>query len=127
MANDGSSEKIRSVPNLVRREGLAGLVSLCVVCLLAAMWDAPLQGPADPAGMPPDHVKAPWIFVGIQFMLYGLPSVIAGIFIPFAALVAITGIPLIGIDARVRTAAVSILFFGLFASALALTLLGYLT
>ena len=127
MAKDGPIEKIRSVPDLVRKEGLAVLVSLCAVCLPAAMWDAPLESPADPAGMPPEQVKAPWIFVGIQFMLYGLPSVIAGIIIPFAALVAITGIPLIGDETRGRTAVVNILFFGLLASALALTLLGYLT
>ena len=61
--------KTRSAPDLVRKEGLAVLISFAALCLLAGLIDAPLDGPADTGGIPSDDVKAPWIFVGIQFML----------------------------------------------------------
>jgi ubiquinol-cytochrome c reductase cytochrome b subunit len=84
-----------SVPDLLRKEVLAAVLSISAVALLSAWLDAPLQGPADIAGIPPEHVKAPWIFVGIQQMLRYLPAVIAGVLAPLAALAFSAAIPLL--------------------------------
>jgi len=89
--NKDRGATIPSVPDLLRKEVLAAVLSLCAIVLLSVALDAPLQAPADPSGMPPEHVKAPWIFVGIQQMLRYLPALIAGVLLPLAA-VAITAV-----------------------------------
>jgi menaquinol-cytochrome c reductase cytochrome b/c subunit len=53
-----------------------------LICAISALLDAPLQGPADIAAVPPDHIKAPWIFMGIQVLLRHLSALVAGILIP---------------------------------------------
>ncbi len=87
------SGKVRSVPDLVAKEMLAALASLAFLFLPAAVWDAPLGGPPNPTGIPSDHVKAPWIFLGIQQLLRYLPSFWAGIGIPLALLALLSAVP----------------------------------
>ena len=84
-----------SVPDLLRKEVLAAVLSISAVALLSAWLDAHLQGPADIAGIPPEHVKAPWIFVGIQQMLRWWPPWLAGVLLPAAALVTLAVIPVL--------------------------------
>jgi len=110
------------VPDLLRKEVLAAALSLCAILLLSGALDAPLQAPADPTGMPPEHVKAPWIFVGIQQMLRYLPAVIAGVLLPLAA-VAITAI-LPNLTTRKPRASV-LLFFAVWLLLGLATLWGY--
>jgi hypothetical protein len=86
----GNNSRIKSFPDLLRKEALAALLMLTLVCLVAALVDAPLDGPADPQGVPPENVKAPWIFVGIQQLLRYLPPVYAGIILPTAAFLAVS-------------------------------------
>ncbi len=113
--------KIPTVPQLVRVEAFAALAAGAFVCVLAAVLDAPLEGPADAGGIPAHSVKAPWIFLGVQQLLRFLPTVWAGIVLPFVALAGLAAIPLIPADKR-RLAVVW--FFAIILVSSALTLWG---
>lgn len=101
---------------------VAALVGLVALCILAAFIDAPIGGPADPAGLPAEHVKAPWIFVGIQQLLRYLPAIVAGVVFPLAALLIITLVPFSSSARRRLSAAV---FIFLTIATLVLTIWGY--
>ena len=118
------SPRIGSYPDLLRKEFVATLVSLAALCILAALIDAPVGGPADPAGLPAEHVKAPWIFVGIQQMLRYFPAIVAGVIFPVAALLIIALVPFSSSARRRLCAAV---FMFLTVTALVLTIWGYLS
>jgi len=115
--------RIKTVPYLVRKEGIALVISLAAVCLLGVLMDAPLERPADPDGIPAEHVKAPWIFVGIQLVLRYLSPLVAGIVVPLIAFCIVAFIPFSPGGAKTRWA----LFFGVVVAALILTVAGYLT
>lgn len=117
--------KTRSAPDLVRKEGLAVIASFAAVCLLAGLVDAPLDGPADTGGIPSDDVKAPWIFVGIQFMLRHISALIAGIIIPLVLLLTLALIPFLPRKTSYQRSALTVLFLGACAIAVALTIWGY--
>ena len=117
----GQTRRIRSVPDLLRKEGLAALIALAAVGLLSALVDAPLEGPADLAGLATEHVKAPWIFVGIQQMLQYFPPILAGIVIPLGLLLALALVPY---SYRSRTLT-RVLFFAVAAAVVVLTVWGY--
>ncbi|MBI4962622.1 MAG: hypothetical protein HY913_05035 [Desulfomonile tiedjei] len=124
MNQDHTSQtpRIRSFPDLLRKEVLAALAGLAILCVVAAAIDAPTGGPADPSGLPAENVKAPWIFVGIQQMLRHLPAIVAGVLIPLIALLIIAFIPFVSDSAtRLRAA----IFFGSSIAALVLTVWGY--
>jgi hypothetical protein len=121
------SSKIRSSPDLVRKEILAALVALTAVSLVSAVWDAPLQGPADPQGIPAQDVKAPWIFVGIQQMLRFASPFLAGVVIPVAALLIIATLAYLPQGKAGWRITSKILFFALLLIGAALTLWGYFT
>lgn len=89
----GDRARIPSVPDLLHKEALAACIVLAVVCLLSAGSDAPIGEAADPTGIPAEHVKAPWIFLGIQQMLRFLPASVAGIVLPLAALALLAAVP----------------------------------
>jgi hypothetical protein len=120
---DPSANRVRipSVPNLVSKEALAALAAGALVCVLSAILDAPLEGPADAGGIPAHSVKAPWIFLGIQQLLRFLPTGLAGIILPLTALAGLAVIPLVPSGKR-RFAAV--LFFGIVLVSSVLTLWG---
>jgi len=122
----GAAPKIRSLPDLVRKEFLAALVALAAVCLISAVFDAPVQGPADPEGIPSDNVKAPWIFVGIQQMLRYLPPLVAGVAIPFAALVLLASVPYLSSEKLLSRNTIRAVFSAIVLAAACLTLWGYL-
>lgn len=106
---------------LLKKEALCAFIFLTVACLLSALWDAPLDGPADPAGVPQEAVKAPWIFLGIQQLLRYLPPFQAGIVLPLIALGFLAGIPYLR---RIRGFPVRPLFYSLIAGGGALTVWG---
>lgn len=118
-----SVPKIRAIPDLVRKEALAALIAFAVVCLLSAVFDAPIHGPADPDGLPAAGVKAPWIFVGIQQIMKFLPPLSAGVLIPIAAGLLIAIVPFLP---RTRAIRFSI-FFGVVSAGLVMTIWGYLS
>ncbi|MEW6351660.1 MAG: hypothetical protein AB1646_21640 [Thermodesulfobacteriota bacterium] len=118
------ADRLGAVPHLVAKEGLAMLLSLVAIGLLAALGDAPTDGPADPEGIPPEFVKAPWIFVGIQVMLRDLPAVLGGIVLPLAALSLVALIPWFPQRTLLARIAGTATFLGLCVGAGALTLWG---
>jgi hypothetical protein len=118
---------IRTVPALLQNEIVAALISLAVLCVISGLFDAPIEGPADPRGIPGDHVKAPWIFVGIQQLLKWLPPFIAGVLIPVAVMAALPVIPYTSPERGRVPLAVKLLFVGLLAASCVLTLWGYLS
>jgi hypothetical protein len=118
----GDQPKGRSFPDLVQKEALGAGLAFAFVCVMAAAWDAPIQGPADEAGIPADNVKAPWIFVGIQQALKHLPSLAAGIVLPLTVVLVLMLLPFLGED---RKPLAGRLFAAIILSTIALTLWGY--
>jgi quinol-cytochrome oxidoreductase complex cytochrome b subunit len=114
--------KIKSFPNLVRKEALAALLALALLAIVSAVLDAPVSGPADPSGVPDAEVKAPWIFVGIQQTLRHFPPFFAGVILPFAAILMLALIPYCGDKNR---KSVFLIFFSIVLASLVLTLWGY--
>ncbi len=113
--------KIKSFPALVHKEGLAAIMAAAALLLLSSIADAPLQGPADPAASASPHIKAPWIFVGIQFMLKFIPPLVAGVLIPLGLLMVWAGLPFLRASQRQKRWA----FFSTLLAAVACAFLGY--
>ena len=114
--------RVKTVPDLVEKELIALLSACSILILVSTFLDAPLGGPADPNALPMENVKAPWIFVGIQQMLRFLPPWLAGIFIPFMAILLLAALPMLIRQRRLGLA----FFFGILVVGLILTLWGYL-
>ncbi len=57
---------------------------------MSAFLDA---GPAHHAGPEPAELRAPWIFVGVQYLLRTVPPLLGGIVVPLLMLVALAAIP----------------------------------
>jgi ubiquinol-cytochrome c reductase cytochrome b subunit len=121
--NSARHEKIPSVPHLLRKEALAAVLVLTLALLIATLFDAPIEGPADPSGIPDEHVKAPWIFVGIQQALRYFPPFGAGVLFPLAALALLGLIPFLNRNLPKITTAI---FCGIVAAFLVLTVWGYI-
>jgi hypothetical protein len=115
--------RIKTFPDLVRKEAFAAVVAITAVFLISAVLDAPIGGPADPNGIPAEHVKAPWIFVGVQQMLRYLPTMVAGFLVPVAALLGLIAIPFASEKPNLP---VRLMFFAIILISLAVTAWGYL-
>jgi hypothetical protein len=59
---------------------------------IALMFNAPLEGLADPSHTP-NPAKAPWYFLGLQEMLHYFPPVVAGVLVPGLVVMALIVIP----------------------------------
>ena len=81
---------------LLRREGLAMLISSAVLILIASLIPAPLAAPIMDASMPlnPD-VRAPWFFLWVQQLLRYGSAFWMGVAIPLAVLILLGSIPYI--------------------------------
>jgi hypothetical protein len=117
-----TTPKTKSFPNLVRKEALAALLALASLAIISAICDAPVSGPVDPAGIPSTDVKAPWIFIGIQQTLRYFPPLLAGIILPFVAILAIALIPFV--HGKQRKSA-WLVFYSIVLASVVLTLWGY--
>ncbi len=93
---EGSEEerpaRVPSVPHLVLRELVLGLLLIAFVLLIAVLFNAPLAGEANP-GMSPDPAKAPWYFLGIQELLFHFHPLFAVLVIPLALVLGLLLIP----------------------------------
>jgi quinol-cytochrome oxidoreductase complex cytochrome b subunit len=85
-------ELVMSAPHLLVREVI--LVQICLIALALAslLFDAPLEGIADPSNTP-NPAKAPWYFLGLQELLHYFPPVVAGVLLPALALIGVVVIP----------------------------------
>ena len=115
--------KVKSHPFLTHRELAAIALCSAVLMLVSALLDAPLEGPADPNGIPSENVKAPWIFVSIQQTLKWMPAEVAGLILPLMAITLLMFIPYFRINLILKY----ILFLGVIFSALTLTIWGFLS
>ena len=61
-------KQVHSWPSALGRELVLFVITLLALSLAAIVWDAPLEGPADPSH-PPNPAKAPWYFLGLQEMV----------------------------------------------------------
>ncbi|MES0447577.1 MAG: cytochrome b N-terminal domain-containing protein, partial [Desulfobacterales bacterium] len=73
--------RVPTLPNLLVREVVVALVLLASILLFAMLFNAPLEGKANP-GLSPNPTKAPWYFAGIQEMLMHFHPLFALFIIP---------------------------------------------
>ena len=74
-------EPVSSIPNLLVREVAVGLALLAFVLLFAMLFNAPLEGKANP-GLSPNPTKAPWYFLGLQELLMHFHPLFSLVIIP---------------------------------------------
>ncbi len=110
---------------LVRHAVVAG-ATVAAVFALGVFYDAPLKEMANPNLTPP-VAKAPWYFAGLQELLAHFHPMVAGIFLPSAAVLFLAALPYLDRSSgwRVRDRKlVVILFTVLIVAAVGLTLVG---
>jgi len=89
-AND--EEKLQTYPEVLFRAAIAVELLAIALVLIALMFNAPLEGLADPSHTP-NPAKAPWYFLGLQEMLHYFPPVVAGVLVPTLVVMALIVIP----------------------------------
>lgn len=85
-------DKAMTYPETFLRLLTAIQVFVVGLVLMALMFDAPLEGIADPIHTP-NPAKAPWYFLGLQELLHYFPPVVAGVLIPGLVVTALVVIP----------------------------------
>jgi hypothetical protein len=90
-------EVAATAPHLLLREII--LFQLCVIVLavFALLFNAPLEGIADPQHTP-NPAKAAWYFLGLQELLHYFPPVVAGVLIPTLVILALVVIPYVRVN-----------------------------
>jgi menaquinol-cytochrome c reductase cytochrome b/c subunit len=94
----GPERTVLSWPHLVLRELLLFLVVFIGVVGFAMVFDAPLEGPANPLH-PTNPAKAPWYFVGIQ-ELVSYSAFFGGILVPGIVMVILLFLPYLDRDPK---------------------------
>ena len=90
-------ERVMTYPEVFFRVAVA-ITSLAIALVVVALlWDAPLEGLADPMHTP-NPAKAPWYFLGLQEMLHYFPPVVAGVLVPGLVVMALIIIPYFNIN-----------------------------
>ena len=85
-------DRIMTYPEVFFRAVVAIEVMSVALVVVALLWDAPLEGLADPMHTP-NPAKAPWYFLGLQEMLHYFPPVVAGVLVPGLVVMALIVIP----------------------------------
>lgn len=115
-------------PHLIVRHVVVGLGTIATVLALGVAFAAPLRGIANP-NITPEPAKAPWYFVGLQELLSHFDPLVAGIFVPAGALLALTFLPYFDrnplTESKYRRVAISI-FVTILVIAVGLTVIGAL-
>ncbi|HHP7233810.1 MAG TPA: cytochrome b N-terminal domain-containing protein [Desulfobacterales bacterium] len=91
-------QRVTTLPNLLVREAVTALALIAAVFLLAALFHAPLAGPAN-QGLSPNPTKAPWYFAGLQEMLLHLHPTFAVLIVPALLTIGVLLIPYLRYDA----------------------------
>jgi len=87
-----TEDQIQTFPEVLFRAAVAIEVLAIVLIFIALMFNAPLEGLADPSHTP-NPAKAPWYFLGLQEMLHYFPPVVAGVLVPGLVVMALIVIP----------------------------------
>src|ERR1700758_4179878 len=90
-------ETIQTFPDVLFRTAVAMEVMAILLVLIALLFNAPLEGLADPSHTP-NPAKAPWYFLGLQEMLHYFPPVVAGVLVPGLVVIALVVIPYFNIN-----------------------------
>ena len=86
-------------PHLIEREKAVALILLAFVIVIAIVFGAPLDLPANP-GTSPNPVKAPWYFVGLQELLLHVHPLFAILVIPSTLILALIGVAYLPQDGK---------------------------
>ena len=90
-------ERVMTYPEVFFRTVVAIEVLSIALVVTSLLWDAPLEGLADPMHTP-NPAKAPWYFLGLQELLHYFPPVVAGVLIPGLVVMALIVIPYFNIN-----------------------------
>jgi hypothetical protein len=90
-------DRVMTYPEVFFRAAVAIEVLAIALVVVALLWDAPLEGLADPMHTP-NPAKAPWYFLGLQEMLHYFPPVVAGVLVPGLVVMALVIIPYFNIN-----------------------------
>jgi menaquinol-cytochrome c reductase cytochrome b/c subunit len=90
-------ETVMTHPEGFLRVAIAVEALTIILLWIALLWDAPLEGLADPMHTP-NPAKAPWYFLGLQELLHYFPPVIAGVLIPGLVILALLVIPYFNVN-----------------------------
>src|SRR5271166_3024189 len=90
-------DRVMTYPEVFFRAAVAIEVMTAALVIVALLWDAPLEGLADPTHTP-NPAKAPWYFLGLQELLHYFPPVVAGVLIPGLVVMALIIIPYFNIN-----------------------------
>src|SRR3974377_2225494 len=85
-------DRVMTYPEVFFRATVAIETLAIALVITALLWDAPLEGLADPMHTP-NPAKAPWYFLGLQEMLHYFPPVVAGVLVPGLVVMALIVIP----------------------------------
>ena len=87
-----TEDQIQTFPEVLFRAAVAIMTLAVVLTWMALLFNAPLEGLADPSHTP-NPAKAPWYFLGLQEMLHYFPPVVAGVLVPGLVVMALIVIP----------------------------------
>jgi len=87
-----TEEQLQTFPEVLFRAAVAVMTLAIVLTWIALLFNAPLEGLADPSHTP-NPAKAPWYFLGLQEMLHYFPPVVAGVLVPGLVVMALIVIP----------------------------------
>jgi menaquinol-cytochrome c reductase cytochrome b/c subunit len=90
-------DQLQTYPEVLFRAAVAIEVLGILLVLISLLFNAPLEGLADPSHTP-NPAKAPWYFLGLQEMLHYFPPVVAGVLIPTLVVIALVVIPYFNIN-----------------------------
>ena len=90
-------ETVQTFPEVLFRAAVAIEVMAIGLVTMALLFNAPLEGIADPSHTP-NPAKAPWYFLGLQEMLHYFPPVVAGVLVPGLVVMALVVIPYFNIN-----------------------------
>ena len=88
----GDEPMVMTFPHLLLREVVAFLALAILLSVMSLLFDAPLEGIADPSRTP-NPAKAPWYFLGVQELLRYYTPVVAGVLLPSLCIIALAVIP----------------------------------
>jgi quinol-cytochrome oxidoreductase complex cytochrome b subunit len=87
-----TEDQVQTFPEVLFRAAVAVMTLAVVLVWIALIFNAPLEGLADPSHTP-NPAKAPWYFLGLQEMLHYFPPVVAGVLVPGLVVMALIVIP----------------------------------